>query len=92
MEVHYSEDMAVSASRKDKEKKYWLKKFSGELQKCSFPFDYMKRSTDKPAVDYQGFAIGGDIFTNLMKLCKGLCDLILLLICIRDLDLLNGKI
>jgi amino acid adenylation domain-containing protein len=69
--INYPEDLAVSASQKNKERDYWLNKLSGELVKISFPFDMKWKKMGKPAVQKEKFRIGGTLFSNLMKLAKG---------------------
>jgi len=36
----YSSDIAAAASQSEKERTYWLKKFSGEFEKTVIPFDF----------------------------------------------------
>ncbi|MGD2089687.1 MAG: amino acid adenylation domain-containing protein [Candidatus Aminicenantes bacterium] len=63
---------AIAAVQYGKEGKYWLKKFSGELPKTTFPYDYMNWQPDQQKKDYVKFALSSPCVSTLMKLSKAL--------------------
>lgn len=63
----HSDRLAVAASRKVKERAYWLKKLSGELPKSVFPSDY-RNGTGEPRFESAAFKIEGDLYADLMKI------------------------
>ena len=46
---------------------YWWNKFSGELTKTYFPYDY-KDNGNVPVLEEKKFRLSGDFFSRLMKL------------------------
>ena len=56
-ERNFSGKTAIAAAQYGKEGEYWLMKFSGELQKTSFPYDYpkLRPQTDRRKRDIVNF-------------------------------------
>jgi tyrocidine synthetase-3 len=74
IEQGYSTKSMAEASRKTREKEYWLNKLSGELEKSVFPGYHKKKTKDRRHQetnrDYKKlpFQLTGDIFSQLMKI------------------------
>ena len=64
-----SKDLKIAAGQFVKEKEYWIKKLSGEIDKCYFPYDNYKEST---AGEYRKnpviFNISGEPYARLIKI------------------------
>lgn len=60
------------ADQNTRERDYWLTKFSGELIKTGFPFDYNHRQEDPNirTVDFARFRYSSQLFFKLMKLAN----------------------
>jgi tyrocidine synthetase-3 len=54
------------ASQKIRERDYWLRKLSGDIEKSYFPYDY--RIKDSRRMKTVKFSFGGELFSQLMKL------------------------
>lgn len=67
-----SEDVAIAASQSIKEREYWLNKYSGELVKCTFAYDYVKKKREAAAQpsDAVTFSFSEPIYSQLMTLSK----------------------
>ncbi|MGD2085228.1 MAG: amino acid adenylation domain-containing protein [Candidatus Aminicenantes bacterium] len=59
---------AVAAGQKSKEENYWLTRFSGELIKSTFPYDFNQTDGPTPPVGCHPFQLTGNVFSRLMKL------------------------
>ncbi|HLP59539.1 MAG TPA: condensation domain-containing protein, partial [Candidatus Deferrimicrobium sp.] len=67
----------AAASQFNKERDYWLNRFSGELVKSIFPPDFEQPASQNPGVADKNiqtvkFRFDGDFFARLMKLRNGL--------------------
>ena len=62
-----STEAVAVASQFNKERDYWLNKLSGELTRCSFPYDY-RNSDVRRDVQNEKFTIGGEVFSKLITL------------------------
>lgn len=60
-------ELAIAASQKEKEKKYWLDKLAGNLVKNIFPYDY-KPGGNIPKMASLSFQLAGETQRRLMKL------------------------
>jgi len=65
------DQLVIAASKKVKEREYWLKKLSGEIEKCTFPYDSMEKSMGKPMKKCFKFELTGELFPKLMALSYG---------------------
>ncbi|UCH93757.1 MAG: amino acid adenylation domain-containing protein, partial [Candidatus Aminicenantes bacterium] len=73
-ERNFSRKTAIAAVQYGKEGEYWLKKFSGDLQKTSFPYDYPKSKPqmDGEKKDVVKFEFTSPAVSKLLELSKGL--------------------
>jgi len=71
---HLAGKAAVDAIRYGKEGGYWLKKFSGDLKKTGFPYDYTDshRQPLKQVKDTVKFQMPPQMVSKLTELSKGL--------------------
>jgi len=88
--ANYEDDLAMSAARKTRERDYWLEQLAGELEKTAFPPDSLNRTNDKSARKQEKIKMGKDLFSSIMKLCKG-SDYTLFVILMSGLVLLIYK-
>ncbi|MGD2086560.1 MAG: AMP-binding protein [Candidatus Aminicenantes bacterium] len=58
----------VAATQKNKEKEYWLKKLTGELEKSCFFYDFKAREVNGRTMKSMSFAAENDLFSRLMQL------------------------
>ncbi len=69
----FLKEVAAAGDHKNKERDYWLKKLSGDLVKCYFPYDHKhkKKEDKKNLINEAEFVFSGDLFLKLMQLSKG---------------------
>lgn len=65
------DEMAIAAGQMVVEKKYWLNKLSGDLDKSHFPYAYNKRDAEGFKMESFKCKWDDEIFSGLMKLSKG---------------------
>ena len=65
------DQLAVAASQNIKEREYWLKKLSGDLEKSYFPYDHQKKVLNDSKKDAVTFRYTGELFSKLMALGNG---------------------
>jgi amino acid adenylation domain-containing protein len=72
MSRDFLKEVAAAGDHKNKERDYWLKKLSGDLVKCHFPYDrpLHKKGENENRIDEAGFVFPGDLFLKLMQLSK----------------------
>ncbi|MCP4152957.1 MAG: hypothetical protein GY757_34815, partial [bacterium] len=63
-----STHQAVAAAQYSNEEKYWLEKFSGELEKSTFYYDYQKPAAKEAVMKTARFEITGEKFEKLIKI------------------------
>jgi amino acid adenylation domain-containing protein len=83
-------DAAISASQKSKEKKYWLDRFSGELVKSVFPYDYNRLEVDEINVKSLKTALPGELCRSVITAANG-SDQKIYIILLTGLTLLLEK-
>ena len=66
-EESYASKRAAVAGQFSKEKKYWLKKLSGELEKTNFPYDNKHQLNNESQPDIVNFTINHQIFSKLIQ-------------------------
>jgi amino acid adenylation domain-containing protein len=71
LDRNYLDQLVIAASKKVKEREYWLKKLSGEIVKCTFPYDSSEKTTGKPMKKCFKFELTGELFPKLMALSNG---------------------
>jgi len=101
----FSGSISIAASDFSKEKRFWLKKMSGDLQKSCFPYDHIKKELNKTdsrtlsnkdtpdlprLLRYSGEKLMGDIYNKLLKLSKN-SDYVLHMILIAGVVALLNK-
>jgi amino acid adenylation domain-containing protein len=72
--ISISKVAAIASGQFVKEREYWLNKFSGDLIKSYFPYDYNKiKTTDSLAVKENSVttSFSGNLFSGLMRLSRG---------------------
>jgi amino acid adenylation domain-containing protein len=67
--TQYSE-LAITASRKTKEKNYWLNRLHGDLIENAFPYDYWENKGDKLKMRVVRFDLPGEISARALNLSK----------------------
>ncbi|MCK5056814.1 MAG: amino acid adenylation domain-containing protein [Candidatus Aminicenantes bacterium] len=85
-----SEELTIAAAQLSKERDYWLNKFSGELPKTAFYYDYEKKSGNERRFDIVKFKLSEELFLLLKELHKG-SDPKLFMILAAGIVLLNNK-
>ena len=68
MHREINSDPGPKVSQFDKEKNYWMKKFSGELVKSCFPYDHGEMGSAAFTRSELEFKIPPDLFTQLIHL------------------------
>jgi tyrocidine synthetase-3 len=68
----FSNKAAIAAVQYGREGEYWLKKFSGEVQKTSFPCDRRGSFAGSRVMDSVTFELSNTCVSKLMELSKGL--------------------
>ena len=71
--ITITREIEIAAGQNIKEYNYWLAKLSGDLVKTRFPFDYREPEREKAGMKSKTFCFADEIFSPLVKLCKG-CD------------------
>ncbi|MCP4150556.1 MAG: hypothetical protein GY757_22610, partial [bacterium] len=82
--------LKIAANQKLKERDYWLKKLSGNLEKSVIPYDYIQKNTAQSGTGElreHAFSLREDSFQTLMKFSKGV-DHTLNMILVALLDVL----
>jgi len=69
--IGISGEMAVTASQRNKERDYWLKKLSGHIEKNIFPYDFPPDRTNQPQMETTRFTFTADLLTHLQKIAGG---------------------
>jgi amino acid adenylation domain-containing protein len=64
--------VGIAASQYGKEGDYWLKKFSGELKKSTFPYDYPKSKLEQEKPGTVNITFPSRCVSKIMELSKGL--------------------
>ncbi|MCX6584832.1 MAG: amino acid adenylation domain-containing protein [Candidatus Aminicenantes bacterium] len=76
MAENFSRKVAIAFNQYAEEGEYWLNKFSGELKRTNFPYDYSKANLEKQQEpeekDRVTFTLTGPCFDRVMELSKGL--------------------
>jgi amino acid adenylation domain-containing protein len=63
--------LMIASRQKEKERDYWIKKLSGDLDKTHFAYDRKpKQMTGNPKPGSQSFSLSGEMFAGLMRLSK----------------------
>ncbi|MFC2145904.1 amino acid adenylation domain-containing protein [Acidobacteriota bacterium] len=57
----------TGADQKAKYEKYWLDKLSGDLTRCTFPYDYKETVSNVRIIDSVEFRFSGEIFSRLWR-------------------------
>jgi len=65
----YSEDANTNHNWKNRD--FWINKFSGELVRTTFHYDYKESVSNVRIIDNVDFRFSGEIFSNLIDECKG---------------------
>ncbi|MCP4214673.1 MAG: amino acid adenylation domain-containing protein, partial [bacterium] len=65
-----SKDRTIAAGQHNKEKEYWLKQMSGEPAKCGFPYSF--RESTQTRTEQLTFRLPDSLFSQIMKVGKGL--------------------
>ncbi|UCH96446.1 MAG: AMP-binding protein, partial [Candidatus Aminicenantes bacterium] len=69
-EESYASKRAAAAGQFSKEKNYWLKKLSGELEKTNFPYDNKHPLNNEKQIAFIDFTINDQILSKLIHLSK----------------------
>jgi len=69
-EESYASKRAAAAGQFSKEKNYWLKKLSGELEKTNFPYDNRHPLNNEREAAFVNFTIDDQILSKLIHLGK----------------------
>ncbi len=64
-------DAAIASHQNTKERDYWLTQLSGELSKSVFPYDFTTGTTPQELKTIR-FSLGEPLFSQLIKLSKGI--------------------
>ncbi len=84
------DQLRIAASRKVRERDYWLDKLSGELVKSGFPYDYKTSDSADKSFEAVNFNLTKEISSSLIKLSTG-SDVRLFIILAAGLTLLIHK-
>jgi amino acid adenylation domain-containing protein len=60
--------LTLTAQKSQKEKTYWLEKFSGDFQKSFFPYDSERKKSATQQTDNVAFIIEGELYSRLMTI------------------------
>jgi amino acid adenylation domain-containing protein len=68
---HFTGEIAAAAAENIQAKNYWMNQLSGQWEKSSFPFDYIKKNLEEQKkIQSFRFQLQGELFHGLMKLCN----------------------
>ncbi|NOQ24718.1 MAG: amino acid adenylation domain-containing protein [Bacteroidales bacterium] len=84
------EDKNNNTYNRSKEEKYWLNKFSGELTKSYFPYDFKIEKKTDPQIEIETLVIGGEVYERLVKLSNN-SDFRLYMILLAGMNILIEK-
>jgi amino acid adenylation domain-containing protein len=90
--IKISPEALIAATQNIKEKNFWLKKLSGELQKSHFYYDYPKKpsGTQERRFNRKEFSLNQELFSKLSQLSNA-SDLRLHMILVTGLVILMEK-
>ncbi|HLP58732.1 MAG TPA: condensation domain-containing protein, partial [Candidatus Deferrimicrobium sp.] len=86
----YSSDFALAAGQSVKERDYWLKKLSGNLEKTILPYDSDRIEPKPGEPEMTTFQISGELFTKLNWISNN-TDILLLAVLAGAINLLINK-
>jgi tyrocidine synthetase-3 len=69
---NFSGKVGLAASQYGKEGEYWLEKFSDNLTRSSFPYDYPRSKSEQQREDFIKFEFNPACVSRLMEISKGL--------------------